>query len=124
MNVVLWVLQALLVAFFLAAGASHLLMPMARLKASAPWTEDVGGPRTRMIGLIELLAAIGLVLPGITHIATVLLPLAAIGVVLIFVGAIALHVRRGEVRVIGMHIVVIALALVVVWGRLGPYSLS
>jgi uncharacterized membrane protein YphA (DoxX/SURF4 family) len=124
MNVVLWVLQALLAAFFLAAGASHLLMPMARLKASAPWTEDVGGPRTRMIGLLELLAAIGLVLPGIAHIATVLVPLASIGVVLIFVGAIALHVRRGEVRVIGMHIVVIALALVVVWGRLGPYSLS
>lgn len=45
MNVVLWVLQALLAAFFLAAGASHLLMPMARLKAGAPWTEDVGGPR-------------------------------------------------------------------------------
>ena len=124
MNVVLWVLQALLVAFFLAAGASHLLMPMARLKASAPWTEEVGGPRTRMIGLLEMLAAIGLVLPGITHIATALVPLAAIGVVLIFLGAIALHVRRGEVKVIGMHIVVIALALVVVWGRLGPYSLS
>jgi hypothetical protein len=50
MNVVLWVLQALLAAFFLAAGAFHLLMPLPRLKASAPWTEDVGGPRTRVIG--------------------------------------------------------------------------
>jgi hypothetical protein len=46
------------------------------------------------------------------------------GVVLIFLGAIALHVRRGEVKVMGMHIVVIALVLVVIWGRLGPYSLS
>jgi hypothetical protein len=64
------------------------------------------------------------VLPGITHIATVLTPLAAIGVVLIFLGAIALHVRRGEVKVIGMHIAVIALALVVIWGRIGPYSLT
>jgi hypothetical protein len=123
-NIVLWVLQGLLAAFFLAAGASHLLMPMARLKASAPWTEDVGGPRTRMIGLLEVLAAIGLVLPGITHNATVLIPLAAMGAVLIFLGAIALHVRRGEVKVIGMHIVVIALGVVVIWGRIGPYSLS
>ena len=69
MNIVLWVMQALLAAFFLAAGAFHLLMPLARLKASAPWTEDVGGPLTRVIGLLEVLAALGLVLPGVTHIA-------------------------------------------------------
>ncbi len=124
MNVVLWILQALLAAFFLAAGVFHLLMPMARLKASAPWTEDVSEPLVRLIGLLEMLAALGLVLPGITHIATVLTPLAAIGVVLIFLGAIALHVRRGEAKMTGMHIVVIALALVVIWGRLGPSSLS
>jgi hypothetical protein len=36
MNIVLWVVQALLAAFFLAAGAVHLLMPLPRLKASAP----------------------------------------------------------------------------------------
>ena len=71
-----------------------------------------------------MLAAIGLVLPGITDIATVLTPLAAIGVVLIFLGAIALHVRRGEVKVIGMQIAVIELAAVVIWGRTGPYSLN
>jgi hypothetical protein len=124
MNIALWVLQALLAVFFLAAGVFHLLMPMARLRSSARWTEDVSPPLVRLIGLLEVLAALGLVLPGITHIATVLTPLAAIGVVLIFLGAIGLHVRRGEVRVIGMHIVVIALALVAIWGRLGPYSLS
>ena len=61
---------------------------------------------------------------GALHIATVLTTLAAIGVVLIFVGAIVLRMCRGEVKVIGMHIVVIALALVVIWGRTGPYSLS
>jgi DoxX-like family len=74
--------------------------------------------------LLELLAALGLVLPGIGHVATVLTSPAAIGAVLIFLGAIALHVRRGEVRVIGMHVVVIALALLVIWGRMGPYPLS
>jgi DoxX-like family len=74
-NIVLSVLQGLLAAFFLAAGVFHLLMLLPRLKASAPWTEDVGGPRTRMIGLLEMLAAIGLVLPSITHIATVRIPL-------------------------------------------------
>jgi uncharacterized membrane protein len=91
-NTALWVLQGLLAAFFVAAGVAHLLLPFARLKAIAPWTADVGGPLTRTIGLLELLAAVGLVLPGITDVATVLTPLAAIGVVLIFLGAIALHV--------------------------------
>jgi hypothetical protein len=124
MNTVLWVLQGLLAAFFAAAGASHLLVPLSRLNAGAPWTEEVGGPRTRIIGLLELLAALGLVLPGIGHVATALTPLAAIGAVLIFLGAIALHVRPGEVRVIGMHVVVIALALLVIWGRMGPYRLG
>jgi uncharacterized membrane protein YphA (DoxX/SURF4 family) len=91
MNIALWVLQALLAAFFLAAGAFHVLMPIPRLKASAPWTEDVGGPMARRIGVVEVFAAIGLVVPGITHVATLLAPLAAIGVVLMFLGAIALH---------------------------------
>jgi DoxX-like family len=78
MNIVLWTLQGVLAAFCLAAAANHLLMPMARLRTSTPWTEALGEPRTRVIGALELLAAIGLVLPGITHIATVLTPLAAV----------------------------------------------
>jgi predicted PurR-regulated permease PerM len=64
------------------------------------------------------------VLPGLTHIATVLTPLAAAGIVVMFLSAIALHVRRGETRVIGLVAVVVTLALVVIWGRLGPYPLN
>ena len=124
MNIVLWTLQGVLAAFCLAAAANHLLMPMARLRTSTPWTEALGEPRTRVIGVLELLAAIGLVLPGLTHIATVLTPLAAVGIVLMFLSAIALHVRRHETRVIGLLSVVVVLALVVIWGRLGPYPLS
>jgi hypothetical protein len=124
MNIGLWTVQGVLAAFCLAAAANHLLVPMARLRTSTPWTEDVGEPRTRVIGGLELLAAIGLVLPGLTHIATVLTPLAAAGIVLMFLSAIALHVRRGETRVIGLLAVVVALALVVIWGRLGPYPLN
>ena len=79
MNILLWTVQGVLAAFCLAAAANHLLVPMARLRTSTPWTEDVGEPRTRVIGGFELLAAIGLLLPGLTHIATVLTPLAAAG---------------------------------------------
>lgn len=44
MNVVLWILQGLLAAFFLLAGLSHALIPAQRLHSSAPWAEDVGVP--------------------------------------------------------------------------------
>ena len=50
--------------------------------------------------------------------------LIAVGIVLMFLSAIALHVRRRESRMIGLLTVVVVLALVVIWGRLGPYPLT
>ena len=52
----------------------------------------------------------------------ILVPLAALGLVLVMIGGIVTHVRRKETRVIGVNVVLLLLAAVVVWGRFGPYS--
>src|SRR5690349_7316776 len=86
------------------------------------WTEGFGQGTIRLIGVLEVLAAVGLVLPALTGVAPVLVPLAATGLVLVMVGAIVTHARRGETPMIVVNVVLLVLAAVVAWGRFGPYA--
>jgi uncharacterized membrane protein YphA (DoxX/SURF4 family) len=76
----------------------------------------------KAIGVLEILAAIGLVLPAVLGIVPVLVPVAALGLVLMMVGAIVVHARRKENEALPVNIVLLLLALFVVWGRFGPYA--
>ena len=71
----------------------------------------------RLIGILEILGAIGLILPAVTGIWPWLTPLAAAGLVLTMVGAMIVHGRRGEFSSIWMNIVLLALAAFVLFGR-------
>jgi uncharacterized membrane protein YphA (DoxX/SURF4 family) len=122
-NIVLWIIAGLLAAAFAAAGAMKLAQPKEKLAASGmAWTEDVNSGLVKLIGALEVLAAIGLILPAALDIAPVLVPFAALGLVLIMIGAIVTHARRKETQAIGINVVLLLLAAVVVWGRFGPYS--
>ena len=96
MNITLWVLQILLAALFLLHGGA-LILPPATMRASfaADFVNLPPGTQV-LIGSAELLAGLGLILPGITRIAPWLTPLAATGLVPIMLGAIVVHARRGE----------------------------
>jgi len=123
MNVFLWIVASLLAAAFLASGLQKLLQPKEKLVNSGlAWTADFSDGTVKLIGALELLGAIGLVLPGILGIATVFVPLAAVGIGLIMIGAIITHARRGEVQPIFINTFLLLLAAVVAWGRFGPYS--
>jgi hypothetical protein len=87
------------------------------------WVEDFSDPGVRTIGALELLGALGLLVPAVTGVATVLVPLAAVGLALLMVGAAVTHRRRGELPLIGINAVLLVLAVVVAWARFGPYSL-
>ena len=54
----------------------------------------------------------------------VLVPLAAVGLVALMIGAALTHARRKETPMIVANLVLLVLAAVVVWGRFGPYSFS
>ncbi|MDR3664978.1 MAG: DoxX family protein [Mycobacterium sp.] len=77
----------------------------------------------RAIGVVEILGAIGLIAPPLVHILPVLAPLAAVGLALVMVGAIVAHGRRKEIPNVVVNLVLFGLAVVVAWGRFGPYSL-
>ncbi|MCW2943009.1 MAG: hypothetical protein JWN00_5994 [Actinomycetia bacterium] len=123
MNIVLWVLQGLLAAVFLMAGVTKVSQPKDKLVKQMGWVEDYSDNAVKGIGAVEFLAALGLILPAATGIATVLTPLAATGLVLTMILAGIVHVRRGEQSKLPINIVLLILAAIVAWGRFGPYSL-
>lgn len=123
MNVVLWIIAAVLAVAFLASGAMKLMKSKEQLvEAGQGWAEDFSPGLIKTIGALEILAAIGLVLPALLDIAPILVPLAALGLVVVMVGAIATHVRRKETPMIVVNLVLLSLAAVVAWGRFGSYS--
>jgi hypothetical protein len=122
MNIALWIAAGLLAVAMLAAGFSKLATPKEKLLARMAWVEDVSPGMIKFIGLMEVLGAVGLILPALTGIAPILVPLAATGIAIIMIGAIIVHVRRGETKEIAPSVVLLALALFVAWGRFGPYA--
>ena len=117
MNIVIWIVQGLLAAMFLMAGIMKSTQPKEKLSKNMPWVNDVSASNVKLIGISQILAAIGLVLPQVTGILPWLTPLAAIGLVLTMIGAIILHVKRNENSSIGINIVLLLLAAFVAYGR-------
>lgn len=121
MNVVLWIIAAVLALAFLASGAMKLTRSREQIVESGQgWAGDVSPGAIKLIGALEVLGAIGLVLPPLVGVATILTPLAAVGLALVMVGAAVVHGRRGETPMIGINVVLLVLALVVAVGRFGP----
>ena len=118
MNLALWIIAGLLALAFLASGALKLTQPKEKLHASGQrWTEDYSASTIRGIGVLEVLAAIGLILPAVLNVVPVLVPLAALGLVAIMVGAAYTHARRQEYPMVIGNVVLLAAAAVVAWGR-------
>ncbi len=123
MNVVLWIVAGLLAVAFLAAGLMKLAQPKKKLAESGMgWTEDFSDGAVKGIGVLEVLGALGLILPAVFDVATVLVPIAATGLALLMLGAAATHARRKEPSMIVVNLVLFALAAFVAWGRFGPYA--
>jgi uncharacterized membrane protein YphA (DoxX/SURF4 family) len=122
-NVVLWIIAGLLAAAFLAAGLMKVSRPKEKLLASGMgWANDFSAGTIKLIGTLEILAAIGLILPAALNIVPVLVPLAALGLVVVMIGAVIVHGRRKEQQMVITNVILLVLAAVVVWGRFGPYS--
>jgi len=124
METAIWIAQAVVAAVMLMAGAMKLTQPKQRLAAAGQaWVEDFDARHVKGIGALEVLAAAGLVLPAALDLVPVLTALAAAGVVLLMLGAGATHLRRGEVQMLPVNLVLGALALFVAIERFGPHSL-
>jgi len=117
MSIALWVVQVLLAAAFVVSGATKLWQPKEKLVKNMAWVEDFSQGSVRIIGAVEVLGAIGIVLPALTGIVPSLTPLAALGLVLTMIGAALTHLRRAEYGPIAVSAVVLILAAFVAYGR-------
>ena len=123
MNVVLWIVAGVLAAAFLASGLMKLAQPKKKIVDSGMgWAEDFSDGAVKGIGALEVLGALGLILPAVFDVATVLVPMAATGLALIMLGAAVTHARRKESQMVVVNVVLLLLAAFVAWGRFGPYA--
>jgi uncharacterized membrane protein YphA (DoxX/SURF4 family) len=126
MNLALWIVAGLLAAVFLLAGTIKLIVPKEKLAAAAGggWVEDFSAGFVKALGAVEILGAVGLILPALLDIAPVLVPLAALGLGLIMIGAALVEFRRQEFKHVLVNLTYLALIAFVAWGRFGPESFT
>jgi uncharacterized membrane protein YphA (DoxX/SURF4 family) len=123
MNTIIWVAQGILAAVFIAAGLLKLTNTRAALKDKTPYVEDFTDNQVKTIGTLEVLGAIGVVLPGALKILPVLSPIAACSQALMMIAAAATLIRRGERAHVPLNLVIFTLAVFVAIERFGAYAL-
>ena len=118
MNIVLWILQILLALMFLVAGGTKLYFSAEHMAAmSPPGSIVLPGLFIKFIGVCEVLGALGLVLPGLLRIRRGLTPLAAIGLMIIMIGAVVVSIMGTGVGSAAPALACALFSAVVVYGR-------
>ncbi|MEU4893658.1 DoxX family protein [Streptomyces sp. NPDC044780] len=114
MNIAYWIVAGLLALFYLYSGAVKAIRDRDRLRPMMAWVDRMPMPAVRALGAVEILGAAGLILPPLTGIAPWLALAAAIGFVLLQIGAVAVHLT-GEDRQITLNVGLIAMTALVIW---------
>lgn len=127
MDTIIWILQGLLAFIMLMAGFMKLSMSKVDLKEKGKermdWVEDISARNVKLIGIVEILAGFGLILPQLLGILPWLTPLAAIGVILTMIGASMLHMRRKDgSQALGTNIFILLIAAFVTYGRFALFT--
>ncbi|MCK4726159.1 MAG: DoxX family protein, partial [Anaerolineales bacterium] len=113
---VLWILQILLGVYFTLIGVMHFIVPPG-LPPQMAWMYELSTTLHYVSGIAEILGGLGLILPAVTRIRTNLVPLAALWLTLVMIGAVIYHAGRGESQNIGFNLVLAALLAFVAYGR-------
>jgi hypothetical protein len=86
--------------------------------------EAFGVGFVKTLGVLELLAAVGLILPAVVDIAPVLVPVTAVCWVLLMAGAMITHLRHGSGKFVTLNLIYLTLAAFIAWGHFGPESFT
>ena len=114
MNVAYWIVAGLLALFYLYAGGVKVIQSRERLQPMMAWVDSTPMPAVRAIGVVEVLGAIGLVLPPLTGVASWLALAAAVGFVVLQLAATGVHLRRGD-RQIALNLTLVLVAAATTW---------
>jgi urea transporter len=117
MNVALWIAQGLVAFAMLAAGGLKVVTPRVKLAEKLKWAATWSDANVKLLGLAEVLGAVGLIVPWLTWIAPVLTPVAAVALTIIMVGAAKTHLDHKEPLV--APAVLGALCVFIALGRFG-----
>ncbi len=96
MHLALWIASGLLAFAMLSAGAIKLVTPRAKLMEKMKWAKTWSAGNVKLLGLAEVLGAIGLVVPHGTGILPILTPIAAVCLVVLMIGAVKTHLDLKE----------------------------
>lgn len=119
MNIALWAVQGLLAFVYLVAGGLKVLRPREQLVASGrlDWMKDHSDAAVKAVGAVEIVGALGVILPEATGIARILTPIAAVGLVIVQIGAMRVHLTRNEREPLPINVILLLLAAFVAVGR-------
>jgi uncharacterized membrane protein YphA (DoxX/SURF4 family) len=112
-NVFSWVLQGILALVFLFHGILYVAAPAKMtqpMREQGSWPPKISVRFRTFIGVAELLAAVGLILPGLLHILVFLTPLASLGLAIVMTGAIVYHVKFRELTALPVVLLLLILA--------------
>jgi uncharacterized membrane protein YphA (DoxX/SURF4 family) len=115
MNIALWIVQVLLALLFLFAGGIKLVLPIEEMTKQMPL--PLPDLFLRFTGIVEVLGAIGLILPWLLRIRPGLTPVAAAGLVIVMIGATVYTLAAGDIASALMPLIVGILAAFVAYGR-------
>jgi hypothetical protein len=121
-NVTLLIITGVLATVALVGGLTKTFVPRQKLAAHSggEWVEGANDGFVKTLGVLEILAAIGLVLPAVLDIAPVMVPVTAVCWVLLMIGAMITHGRLGQLKFVLVNTVYLAIAVFIAWGRFGP----
>lgn len=117
MNIIIWIIQGLIAAFFLVPGFRKTFFSKEKLIAMHPLEPGQSMMQVRLIGSLELLGVIGIIVPLLTGIMPILTPIAATGLGLTMAGAFLFHLKRKEYKKLPVLAFVFLLSLIVAWYR-------
>lgn len=116
LNSALWIAQGILALIFVWAAYTKLFQPLEETAKMLPWAKDNPG-LVKFTGIVEIVGALGIILPAALKIQPRLTILAAYGIITLMIFASIFHISRGEASLIGMNIFFLLLAGFVAWGR-------
>lgn len=109
MEIIILALQIGLTCIFLYFGALKMFMPIEKIEKKVSWARDYSPSRLKFFGFLEILGAIGLIVPHKLDVMPMLTPIAATFLAMIMAGAAMVHLRRDEIGMIFINIVLIFL---------------
>jgi hypothetical protein len=113
MIIALWITALLLTALYLLSGGMKVATAGVPDGTYSDLVDDLGVTGVRTIGVVEVIGALGILLPLVTGIAPILIVLAGIGLVLVQLGAGIYHLRKGDAKVLGVNVALLLLAVAV-----------